>query len=175
MVRELGFSFQTGLNVRVVAYQNDDRESREAWNTAKHDEESNTVRWSTLYQKVSTAYASMTRAENRDWKHATTRLLNLYGPGKKSTVARWIRAAKGMHDTLRDELKKHPTLKGTYLWDNSFLIFSPSEARKHLPPNYAINALRMVAERSDTEHFSAKRFENEILKPMNALVAWENL
>ena len=30
--------FRTGLNVRVVAYGNDDRESREAWNTAKRDE-----------------------------------------------------------------------------------------------------------------------------------------
>jgi hypothetical protein len=79
-----------------------------------------------------------------------------------------------MHDTLRDELKKHPHLKGAYLWGNSFLIFSPSEARKHLPPNYAINALRMLAERTGIEHFSAKRFEFEILKPMSALAVWEN-
>ena len=42
--------FRTGLHVRVVAYSNDDRESREAWNTAKHDEERNSVRWSTLYR-----------------------------------------------------------------------------------------------------------------------------
>ena len=86
---------------------------------------------------------------------------------------RWIRAAKGMHATVRDELKKHPNLKGVYVWDNCYLILTPSESRKHLPPNYAINALRMLAERSDTEHFSAKRFETEILKPMNALAIWE--
>ena len=44
--------FRAGLQCRVVAYaDNDDREDRSAWNTAKHDEESNTVRWSTLHQK----------------------------------------------------------------------------------------------------------------------------
>ena len=48
--------FRLGLNVRVVAVaDNDDREAREAWNTAKHDEESNIVRWSALRQKLATA------------------------------------------------------------------------------------------------------------------------
>ena len=97
--------FRTGLHVRVVAYQNDDRESREAWSTAAHDEESNTARWSTLHQKVATAYFSMTRTESRDWKHATTRLLDLYDPGKRSAVQRWIRAARGMDEKRRGELK----------------------------------------------------------------------
>ena len=80
--------FRTGLHVRVVAYSNDDREPREAWSTASHDEESNTVRWSTLHQKVATAYLSMTRSESRDWKHVATRLLDLYGPGERSIVHR---------------------------------------------------------------------------------------
>ena len=46
--------FRYGLSVRVVAYtDDDDLESREAWNTAKHDEENNSVRWSSLHQKLS--------------------------------------------------------------------------------------------------------------------------
>ena len=45
--------FRYGLSVRVVAYtDDDDLEEREAWNTAKHDEENNSVRWSTLHQKL---------------------------------------------------------------------------------------------------------------------------
>ena len=27
-------------------------------------------------------------------------LLELYGPGKKTTVGRWVRAAKGMHEEV---------------------------------------------------------------------------
>ena len=47
--------FQAGLECRVVAYaDDDDRENRSAWNTAKHGEESNTVRWSTVYHKLNT-------------------------------------------------------------------------------------------------------------------------
>ena len=88
--------FQRGLNVKVVAYENDDRESREAWNTAKHDEERNDVRWSTLYQEVATAYLGMMRSESRDWKHVATRVLDLYGPGGRCVVDRWIRAAHGL-------------------------------------------------------------------------------
>ena len=46
--------FRHGLSVRVVAYtDDDDLESREAWNTAKHDEENNSVRWSSLHHKLS--------------------------------------------------------------------------------------------------------------------------
>jgi hypothetical protein len=107
--------FSSGLHVRVVAYEDDDdREVREAWNTAKHDEESNTIRWSTLFQKMNTAVARFKKLG--DWSKVTSSLLEFYGPTKRTTVGRWVRAAKGMNPKVLEEIKQYPSLKGTYLW-----------------------------------------------------------
>ena len=85
---------RVGLHVRVVAYtDNDDREAREAWNTATHDEDHNTARCSTLHQKLETAATRF--REIGDWTKAVSRLLDLYGIGKKTTMGRWVRAANG--------------------------------------------------------------------------------
>ena len=166
--------FRVGLNVRVVAYtDNDDRESREAWNTAKHDEESNTVRWSTLHQKLETA--ATRHRKLGDWTKASSSLLDLYGPGKRATVGRWVRAAKGMHPTVRDALKQYPDLKGAYLWDNTYLISNPSAARNQLSPDYAVKALKLLDERLTMEPMSGERFQNEICKPMKIVEVWQSL
>jgi hypothetical protein len=44
--------FKLGVSCAVVKYaaDNNDRDVHEAWNVAKHDEESNKVRWSSLFQ-----------------------------------------------------------------------------------------------------------------------------
>ena len=48
--------FRIGIAVRVMSYSDDDdREARVAWNTAKHDEETNSVRWASCHQKVGIA------------------------------------------------------------------------------------------------------------------------
>merc|ERR1712020_451823 len=81
--------FRCGLSVRVVAYtDDDDLESREAWNTAKHDEENNSVRWSSLHHKVSIVRKRYTRL--CDWQKVKASLVELYGPGKAQTIGRWV-------------------------------------------------------------------------------------
>ena len=48
--------FEQGLQVTVVSYpDNDDLVARRAWNTGKHDEESNTVRWLSVHLKSTVA------------------------------------------------------------------------------------------------------------------------
>jgi hypothetical protein len=47
--------FLNGLSCTVVNYaDNNDRDVREAWNVARHAEESNKVRWSSVFQKLCT-------------------------------------------------------------------------------------------------------------------------
>ena len=79
--------FQYGVYVRVVAYtDDDDLEARAAWNTAKHDEENNTVRWSSLYQKLTIVKNRHQRLS--DWQKVKASLLELYGPCKAPTIGR---------------------------------------------------------------------------------------
>ena len=120
--------FHYGLSVRVVAYtDDDDLESREAWNIAKHDEENNSVRWSSLHQKltvVTTLYKRLC-----DWQKVKASLVGLYGPGKGPTIGRWVRAGKGMDEAVFEALTRYEDLKGVYLWDNPYLVSSPHRRR----------------------------------------------
>ena len=166
--------FQHGLEVRVVAYEDDDdRDAREAWNIAKHDEESNSVRWSSVYQKISVATKSYKKLG--DWAAVTKDLHAKYGPGKKSTVSRWIRAAKGLHPEVALELEKHPTLKGTAIWDNPHLVHSAHTARNMISPRLATKAIEVFKEKSEVGSVSADYFTNEICKPMKILEVWHSL
>ena len=73
--------------MRVVAYTgDDDLESREAWNTAKHDEENNSVCWSSLHHKVSIVRTRYKRLS--DWQKVKASLVELYGPCKAPTIGR---------------------------------------------------------------------------------------
>ena len=140
--------FRYGLSVRVVAYtDDDDLESREAWNTAKHDEENNSVRWSSLHHKVSIVRTRYKRLS--DWQKVKASLVELYGPGKAQTIGRWVRAGKGMDEAVFEALKLYEDLKGAYLWDNPYIVSSPSHTQQKLTSTYARKALAMLQERSE--------------------------
>ena len=160
--------FRYGFSVRVVAYTgDDDLESREAWNTAKHDEENNSVRWSSLYQKLSIVRNRYKRLS--DWQKVKASLVELYGPGKAQTIGRWVRAGKGMDEAVFEALKLYEDLKGAYLWDNPYIVSSPSHTRQKLTSTYASKALAMLQERSEIEPLSSQMFQDKICKPMKIL------
>ena len=65
--------FKSGLPCKIVKYgDDDDRDARELWNVAKHDEDNNTVRWSSLYQKLKIVRQSFRRTG--DWQKTTQAL-----------------------------------------------------------------------------------------------------
>jgi hypothetical protein len=166
--------FRIGILVRVVAYSdNDDRELREAWNTAKHDEENNAIRWSTLHQKLEIVTARFRKTGS--WPATTKTFVELLGPGKSATVKRWVKVAKGMHPEVRDELKRHPRMKAACLMDNMHFIPSVTNGRQLLTPVYAVKAIRVLAETLAVEPMSCPRFHNEVCKPMKLEESWQDL
>ena len=81
--------FEQGLQVTVVTYpDNDDLVARRAWNTGKHDEESNTVRWSSVYMKIMVAKDAYAAAG--DWAKVQKELTARFS-FSQSTVRRWTR------------------------------------------------------------------------------------
>ena len=166
--------FRNGLPVRVVAYKDDDdREAREAWNTAKHDEDNASVRWSTLHQKLTVVVNRFKK--HGDWQKVKTSLVELYGPAKVSTVGRWVRAAKGMSQEVIESLKTYEDLKGNFLWDNAYIVASPSHTRSQLTPQYAIKALDTLRERMSSEPLSSQTFQEKICVPMKIVEVWRAL
>lgn len=161
--------FDNGLAVKVVEYSdNDDREARECWNVARHDEESFTVRWSSVHQKVSSALRHFRLTG--DWTQAKAAMLEFYGEGKEQTVGRWIRAAKGMDKGTIDLLKLYPKVKGAYVWDNSFLVVSTTRQRDKMSSAFAADAFKLLLEH-DAE-LTAKGFMERVCRPLRLLEVW---
>lgn len=161
--------FDLGLAVKVIAYSDDDdREARECWNVARHDEESFTVRWSSVSQKINSALMHFRRTG--DWTAAKAAMLEFYGEGKEPTVGRWVRAAKGMDKATVDVLKQYPKVKGAYVWDNSFLVVSTMRQRDKMSPAFAADAFRLLLEH-DTE-LTAKGFVEKVCRPLRVLEVW---
>ena len=164
--------FQFGLEVKVIAYaDDDDRESRECWNVARHDEESFTVRWSSVSQKVNSAMTYYRR--HGDWTATKNSMLTFYGNGKEQTIGRWVRAAKGLDTATLETLKQFPKIKGSYIWDNYYLITSTTRSRDKLSPPFAADALAILAEHGD--ELTAAAFTNKVCKPMRVLEIWHTL
>jgi len=161
--------FENGLVVRIVQYSDDDdRQLRENWNIAKHDEENHSVRWSTLWQKLNAARSRFKQLGS--WTEATESLLELYGPGKRSTVGRWIRAARGIDEDVFEHLKTFPELRGTFLWDNNYLIVSAgAKQREQLSSKFAVKALRILQNNPDC---TGPAFQDKVCKPMKVVEIW---
>lgn len=164
--------FDLGLHVRVMKYpDDDDREARECWNIARHDEESFTVRWSSLHQKIGMAFTYFRRLGT--WAAAAAAMVDFYGEGKRTTVGRWTRAAKGMDAETVALLKQFPEMKGAFLWDNSYLVASATRARDKMSPTFARMALQLLVEHADD--LSASAFTDKVCKPMRVLQVWQTL
>ena len=104
--------FRYGLSVRVVAYtDDDDLESREAWNTAKHDEGVpgvsagiSTLRRSSLHQKLTIVMKRYRRLS--DWQKVKASLVELYGPGEGGHRSVGVRRQR-IHLTRIDTESEH--------------------------------------------------------------------
>ena len=162
--------FDAGLPLTVVKYT-DDEYDREAWNVAKHDEETNTVRWSSIHQKIKIVFGMHQRLG--DWTGVSAALLRLYGPGKKSTIGRWVRAAKCIDKDVLIRLAGMPELKGSYIWDNQAMVGGGSSLRSKLGSTMALRALDVLAAHADD--ISTNSFEENICKPMKLLEVWHGL
>ena len=66
----------------TVSYAEEDKDAREACNVAKHDEESLSVAWTSVYQKI--ALAKKRYQKEKSWPAVTAWLLKHIGAGKLS-------------------------------------------------------------------------------------------
>ena len=168
--------FEKGLQVRVVQYEDDeDRDKRFRWNVAKHDAENNTVRWSSVYQKIFVP-ASLFKKFG-DWDAVRAECKSTYGSGKSDSYNRWIRAAKGLSALVLEELKKYPHIPGKMIFDNCFFVTSSNSIRNKLSDAAAVQALGVFAAylREEGRDMNVDTFINTVCKGMRLLEVWRNL
>ena len=168
--------FEKGLQVRVVEYEDDeDKDKRFRWNVAKHDAENNTVRWSSVYQKIFVATSLFKKFG--DWEAVRAECKATYGGGKSDTYNRWIRAARGLSAPVLEELKKHPHIPGKMIFDNSFLVVSSANMRNRLNDTSAAQALGVFAAYTTEEgrEMSVDTFANVVCKGTRLLEVWRSL
>jgi len=80
-----------GVPVTVVSYgPGEPMELREKWNVGKHLEESNEMKYTSIYCCINVVDKEVARSNN-DWALALKSLLAFYGEGRSVTVKRWAR------------------------------------------------------------------------------------
>ena len=164
--------FEQGLHVTVVTYNdNEDMLARRGWNTGKHDEESNTVRWSSVYMKIMVARDA--HATTGDWSKVQKELTTRFN-FSLSTVRRWARCAQYMDAAVLAELGKDDfeNLKGYAIWDNEYLMGSGVKTRSKLSLDFARKAFKVLL---DDERLSNKEFMEKVCAPLKLVEVWDRL
>ena len=157
----------------VVEYDdNEDREERFRWNVAKHDCKCNTVRWSSVYQKILVAANLYQKLGN--WDGVRAECKSTYGINKADSYNRWIRAAKGLSALALEELKKYPRIRSKMIFDNNYMIFSHANARIKLSDEGAVQALDVFGSEEGRE-MNVDTFIHVVCKGMRLLEVWREL
>ena len=66
-------------------------------------------------------------------------------------------------------------MRGAFLWDNPYIIYTASSARSQLTPDYAVKALAVLKDRLASESMTGQAFQDQICKPMKIVEVWQTL
>ena len=114
--------FENGVPVVVRKYDEDsDLDLREAWQAARHDEECNKFKKTSVAILISSANKAYKKNGN-DWSKASKYLIEVYGQGRANSVYRWARAAKQLPSMVAEALQRFPDFKATFVFDNYYLL-----------------------------------------------------
>ena len=168
---EIAQVFTLGLATKIVSYSDDDdRALRICYNVVKHDLESNSVRWSTVHQKISCVLAQYQR--HNDWTKCQNVLLAMFGSSKKVTLLRWIRCAKGLDAAMVAQLEHMPNVKQGLLFDNDYLMGTGAKARMKMSACFGLKALSYA---DGVAEYTVESFTDQVCKPLRVLEVWVGL
>ena len=164
-----------GLSVKVVKYKDDsDRDARFRWNVAKHDEEAQSCRWSTPWDKMKVP--RMIYKHSGDWGQVRKELKTMYGKTAETRYGKWERAAHYMDEPVIDHLQVMTKVKQCFIFDNVYLMGSGVHARSKLCANNAKHVLDLLwSATRGNEDMKEKLFKEDICKPMKILEMWDTL
>lgn len=106
--------FNDGMRVDVVEYPEDDPVLVVAWNGLAHDTDSNRYRPTTIHMKIQIVNAQRRKVAGGDWDEARKSLLKIYGASKRTTVGRWVAAAKNLDQAVLDFIQHRRDLTQGY-------------------------------------------------------------
>ena len=150
--------------------------TRIQWNAAKHNEDNNQIRYTSIALVVTIVHDAHNRLH--DYGLVTRELLDM--KIGKSTVGRWVRAAKGFEQEVVQWLQEpeHAALRGGYVWDNAFLGGQESKPQEKLGGEYAVAALNLLVAEGVLESpgsMTTQAFLASICAPMRVLELWAKL
>ena len=177
-----------GLMVTPVYYAEEDELSRFAWNAMAHSEENNKYLATTvcdhirLVHRVRAAMVGNDKAANDEESYALVRdyFVNLYGPGKRRTVSRWIVAAQKVADTVismwADRILKKGLkhgLRDGYIFDNPFLLPNPAQRELLLTDAGKLAATQQLFNELDGgKSVTVNCFRTKICTAVQAMCSW---
>ena len=170
---ELYEIFTVGIRVDYVEYREDSRDLIEAWNGITHDESSNKYRVTSIATKMKIVHAAKKRVPGGDWGLVIKDLQKIYGDSKKTTIRRWVNAAKGVSPVILDRIKARRDFPQQMLFDNKFLMGTGEDAKFRLTDDYGIAALNLLFDQLDSGmNVHSDMFKNEFCTPMKQVEIW---
>ncbi len=162
-----------GLRVDVVVYPADDDDNIVAIQGLMHDQDQNKFVATSIEMKVSIVLRQRARVEGGCWELTSKALLQVYGAGKRRTIARWVAAARELDTEVVSHLKHMRQLPHGFIFDNKYFLGRGEEARFKLTTAYAKQALDLAMERIISNPMSAATFQSEFCAVMKYVETWE--
>ena len=131
-----------------------ERDFRMEWNVAKHDEENNRYKRSSVFQRIQVCLKRHERLKY--WPAVVSKLVETYGRGKQSTIKRWVQAAKTLEPEVVATLKDMAGINGAFIFDNPYFTASGPSASHKLSVEFAKHALStLMSDQECGDNFSA--------------------
>ena len=170
-------TFQEGLRVDFLKFQDDDDDINTAWWALQHDEELLNLKKTSIKDKIRVYMIQLSKAQN-DKSLAVKNLVDIYGIKKRSVIYQWQAAATAIPEEVVDfweeKTKQMGNVPQGYVLGNKYIMSTGVEARLKLKPEYAKAALSLLfAKMEDEQGVSVKEFIGQYCAAMKIVEQWE--
>jgi len=162
-----------GVLVDFVEFSDpEDADLRVAYCVQAHDEEANKYKKTSLRDLVGVALRYKAREPGGTWAATQTKLLSIYGAGRRTWIYRMIVAADTLPPSVLCALEE-AQIPNSYIHENKFFSGQGSDRPKRLTDEGRLAAVAIYKEEAlNGFAFSKKSFVDEICSPLRHAEAW---
>ena len=140
-------TMESGVEVSVQEFDEDDDDLAMAWCVAIHDADSNKYRSSSLLDYVSIAERFNKKVPGGDWAATLQKLVEVYGKGKRTLAWRMVKVATTVSRTVLVKCDQ-VGIPNSYINENKFMMGSGAELPCRMSDEWRLVALTWYEEAS---------------------------
>ena len=168
----------SGLRVDTYSYTDPSRGTMIAWNAMAHSEENNKFVPTSLKLKamiVTKVFNECGKGvdEKERWNATCKELLKIYGPGKRTTVWRWISVAKALEPSVLEKCSTRSHFPQSYVFENKYFLAVGADAKYRLSETYKLKVLDALFDSLGSGcPVTTSAFQSDLCMPMKYVETW---